>query len=65
MNVTVTPKIGLFSPVEDCATSAQAGCLQEQFSGPVPERRERSMAEILKERLAEADPSRPAPVFVP
>ncbi len=65
MNGTVTPKISLFTPAEDCAASAQAGCQQEQFSGPVPMRRERSMAEILKERLAEADPSCPAPVFVP
>ena len=65
MAVTVTPEISVFTPAEDCAASTTAGCLQEQFSGPVPERRERSMAEILKERLAEADPSRPAPVFVP
>ena len=46
-------------------SSAQAAFQQEQFTGPVPARCERSMAEILKECLAEAGPSRPGPIFVP
>jgi hypothetical protein len=44
---------------------ARATCLQEQFSGPLPLRSERTMAEILAERLTEADPHSPCPVFVP
>ena len=43
----------------------QATCLQEQFSGPLPLRSERPMAEILAERLAEADPDSPCPLFIP
>ena len=39
--------------------------MQEQFSGNVPARDERSMAEILTERLAKADPASPSPVFIP
>jgi hypothetical protein len=39
--------------------------LLEQFTGPVPLRRERPAAEILVERLAESDPASPSPVFVP
>ncbi len=39
--------------------------MQEQFTGPVPLRRERPAAEILAERLAESDPASPSPVFVP
>lgn len=39
--------------------------LQEQFSGPVPLRAERSAAELLRERLAECDPAGTAQVFVP
>jgi hypothetical protein len=38
---------------------------QEQFSGPVPLHRERPAAEILAERLAEADPASMSPVFIP
>jgi hypothetical protein len=45
--------------------SALAGCLQEQFTGPLPARRERLMAEILPERLSEADPDSPGPLFIP
>ena len=44
---------------------ARVTCLQEQFSGPLPERSERSMAEILAERLAEARPDSPCPMFIP
>ncbi len=43
----------------------EAACLQEQFTGPVPERRERSLAEILTERQAETDPGSPSPAFIP
>jgi hypothetical protein len=39
--------------------------LQEQFSGPVPLRGERSAAEVLRERLDESDPAGIAQVFVP
>jgi hypothetical protein len=39
--------------------------MQEQFSGPVPLRRERPAAEILAERLAEADLASMSPVFIP
>jgi hypothetical protein len=69
MAVNVHPKIVFMAPTTSSAEAkpqgAQADFQQEQFTGPVPARRERSMAEILKERLAEADPSRPAPVFIP
>jgi hypothetical protein len=44
---------------------ARATCLQEQFSCPLPLRSERTMAEILAERLAEAGPDSPCPMFVP
>jgi hypothetical protein len=69
MAVNVSPKIVFMAPTASSAEvkpqGAQADFQQEQFTGPVPARQERSMAEILKERLAEADPSRPAPIFVP
>jgi hypothetical protein len=38
---------------------------QEQFSGPVPLRSERPLAEIMHERQAGTDPSSPSPVFIP
>jgi hypothetical protein len=44
---------------------ARATCMQEQFSGPLPARSERPMAEILAERQAEAGPDSPCPMFVP
>jgi hypothetical protein len=57
------------TPMPDSAAakpqSDQAACLQEQFTGPLPVRSERPMAEILAERLAEADPASPCPVFIP
>ena len=69
MNGTALPELGFMTPIPDNATAktqdAQAGCLQEQFTGPVPARSERPMAEILAERLAEADPDSPCPVFIP
>jgi hypothetical protein len=43
----------------------QPACMQEQFTGPVPARNERPMAEIIKERLAEANPAYQCPVFIP
>jgi hypothetical protein len=45
--------------------SDQAACLQEQFTGPLPLRSERPMAEILKERLAQVNPASQCPVFIP
>ena len=39
--------------------------LQEQFTGPVPLRRERPVAEILAERLAESNPASTPLVFIP
>jgi len=69
MTGTALPELGFMIPIPDNAAAkpqgVQAGCLQEQFTGPVPARSERSMAEILAERLAEADPARPSPVFIP
>jgi hypothetical protein len=69
MAVNVSHQIVFIAPTTSEAAAkpqgAQAGFQQEQFTGPMPARLERSMAEILKERLAEADPSRPAPIFVP
>jgi hypothetical protein len=69
MSITISPEHGFMTPTTERAAgkpqSAQAGCLQEQFTGTVPSRSERTMAEILKERLAEADRVSPAPVFIP
>jgi len=69
MAVTVPPQIVFIAPTTSSVAAkrqgAQAAFQHEQFTGPVPARSERSMAEIMKERLAEADPSSPAPVFVP
>ena len=69
MTVTALPELDIMTPTLDSATAkpqgVQAGCLQEQFTGPVPARSERPMAEILAERLAEADPDSPCPVFIP
>jgi len=69
MTVSVLPEIGFMTPMQHDAAakpqSAQAACLQEQFTGPVPVRSERPMAEILAERLAETNPTSPCPVFIP
>ena len=69
MTVPVLPKLGFIPPLPHSAAakplSDQAACLQEQFIGPLPVRSERPMAEILKERLAEADPASQCPVFIP
>ena len=69
MTTTTLPKLDVKTLVMHAATvkpqDVPVVCLQEQFTGPIPARRERPMAEILAERLVEADPSRPVPVFVP
>jgi hypothetical protein len=39
--------------------------LTEQVTGPMPQQTERSAADILAERLAEADPNAVSPSFVP
>jgi hypothetical protein len=69
MTVTALRELDIMTPTPDSAAAkpqgVHAGCLQEQFTGPVPARSERSMAEILAERLAEADPDSPCPVFIP
>ena len=58
----------IISGVQAAATKPlqnQAACLQEQFTGQLPLQRERSMTEILAERLAEAGPDSPSPLFIP
>ena len=69
MTGTALSEPGFMTPIPESAAlkphSAQAVCQQEQFTGPLPARRERPMAEILAERLAEADPDSPCPVFIP
>ena len=69
MSTIILSETGFMTPeTHDAAAkpqSTQATCLQEYFSGPLPVRSERTMAEILAERLAEADPDSPCPVFVP
>lgn len=47
------------------AQGGEALHLQEQFSGPIPLRGERPVAELLREQMAEADPGGIAQVFVP
>jgi hypothetical protein len=69
MSTPVIPEPGIMTPETHEAAEkpqhTQSACLQEQFSGPLPLRSERTMAEILAERLAEAGPDSPCPVFVP
>ena len=69
MTIPVFPKLGFIPPIPDAAAakplSGQAACLQEQFTGPLPMRSERPMAEILKERLAQVNPASQCPVFIP
>ena len=45
--------------------SVEAVYLLEQFTGPVPLRTERPAAEVLAERLAEADLAIVSPSFIP
>ena len=69
MTTTVIPEPGIMTPENHEAAAkpqhAWAACLQEHFSGPLPLRSERTMAEILAERLAESGPDSPCPMFVP
>jgi len=69
MTTIVFPELGFLTPTNHAPATnpqiAQAACLQEQFTGPIPARSERSMAETLAERLAEAGPDSPGPVFIP
>jgi hypothetical protein len=69
MSTPFKPEPGMMTPeTHEAAAKPQqtrATCLQEQFSGPLPARSERSMAEILAERQAEAIPDSPCPMFVP
>ena len=69
MTTSVLPGFGFIPPLPQTAAAkpqqTQAACLQEQFTGPVPLQRERPMSEILAERLAEAVPASPVPLFIP
>jgi hypothetical protein len=69
MNVQIIPKplsmVSLPFPADLKREHGETVDLQEQFTGPVPLRRERPAAEILAERLAESVPDSPFPVFVP
>ena len=69
MSTPFKPEPGMMTPdthqAADKPRLNQAACLQEQFSGPLPLRSERSMTEILAERQAEAIPDSPCPMFVP
>ena len=69
MTTNVLSELSFLNPTDpEPATDPQiapAARLQEQFSGSLPLRNERTMAEILAERLAKSDPACPAPVFVP
>jgi hypothetical protein len=69
MNMTIISEPALpATSVKDVGVippHAQPACLQEQFTGPLPERRERSLSEILAERMAEAGPAGACPLFIP
>ena len=69
MTVTTLPGLDFIIPMTHAAATKpqelRAACLQEQFTGLDPRRNERPMAEILAERLAEADPASPGPLFIP
>ncbi len=69
MNIQGIPKPGFSDRIKPEADSlperVKAACLQEQFTGPVPRRNERRMAEILIERMAETTPACPSPAFIP
>ena len=69
MTTTVLSKLGFLTPTNHASATdpqiAPAARLQEQFTGSLPLREERTMAEILAERLAKSDPARPAPLFIP
>jgi hypothetical protein len=69
MTLTTLPKLDFKVPLPQNPSAkpgeTPAACQQEQFTGPLPARSERPMAEILAERLAKADPDSPTPVFIP
>jgi hypothetical protein len=69
MSTPYKPEPGMMTPETHGAAAkpqqTRAAWLQEQFSGPLPARSERSMAEILAERQAVAGPDSPCPLFVP
>jgi hypothetical protein len=69
MSAPVLPELDILDPMTHITSAkpqdAHPGCQQEQFTGPVPVRSERPMAEILAERLAEANPANPGPLFIP
>jgi hypothetical protein len=69
MNVPVLPEPGFSNRIKPEADAvperAEAACLQEQFTSPIPVRNERPMAEILIERLAGTTPACPSPAFLP
>ena len=69
MTIPVLPKIGFIPPISHGVAAkplnGQPACMQEQFTGPVPARNERPMADIIKERLTEANPAYQCPVFIP
>ena len=56
---------GAKQPAELLPTRDERPHLQERFSGPIPLREERPAAELLAERMAEADPADTAPLFIP
>ena len=65
----VFSQIEIKNPAPQAATAkpqqTQAVCLQEQFTGQIPQQRERPMAEILAERLAQAGQDSQSPLFIP
>ena len=65
MIVPVLPEPDFKTPMPQKRQEPHANSLQEQFTGLVPVRNERPMAEILAERLAEANPASPSPLFIP
>ena len=69
MTLTTLPTLDIRTPMPQNAAAKPGETLaafqQEQFTGPLPARSERTMAEILAERLAKAGPDSPTPVFIP
>ena len=69
MTLPVLPELGYATPLprttKEKPQETPATCMQEQFTGQMPVRSERPMSEILAERLAEANPTSPNPVFIP
>jgi hypothetical protein len=69
MNVQAYPQTHFMTPNKPAANLQQAHAemidMQERFTGPIPLRLERPVAEILAERLAESGPDSTPPVFIP